>query len=46
MEVMVVFIEYKLYKEFLQDYKKSPFLLSLVNNAFSYGMGFIINKFI
>ena len=45
MEILVVFIEYRLYKKYLDDYKKSPFVLSLLNNVFSYGMGLIINLF-
>ena len=46
MEVLVIFVEFKLYEELLKDYKKSPFLLSLINNVISYSMGFIINRFI
>lgn len=46
LEISVVFVEYKLYKDCLKNYKKSPFVLSLINNVFSYSMGFILNRFI
>ena len=46
MEIMVVFIEYKILKDCLHDYKKSLLLLSAICNIFSYSMGFILNRFI
>ena len=46
LEISVVFVEFKLYKDCLKEYKKSPFVLSLINNVFSYSMGLIINKFL
>lgn len=46
LEISVVFVEFKLYKDCLKEYKKSPFVLSLINNVFSYSMGFIVNRFI
>ena len=42
MEITVVFVEYMLYKKFLIDYKKSPFILSLINNVFSYSIGLLL----
>ena len=43
MEVTVVFVEYIMYKKYLKDYKKSPLLLSVINNCTSYLIGVIIN---
>lgn len=39
MEISVIFIEFILYKKCLQDYKKSPFVLSLINNSISWTIG-------
>lgn len=46
MEIIVVFVEYKLFEKYLEYRKKSPFLISLVNNVTSFGLGIIINKLI
>lgn len=46
MEIVVIFVEYIMYKKYLKDYKKSPFLLSLINNSTSYLTGVIINFFL
>ena len=43
MEIAVVFAEYAMYKKYLKSYKKSPLLLSLINNSTSYLIGIIIN---
>lgn len=42
MEIIVVIVEYILYKKYLEHYKKSPFMLSLINNAVSFGIGLIL----
>ena len=42
MEITVVIVEFILYRKFLQDYKKSPFVLSLINNFFSYTIGLLL----
>ena len=44
LEIMVVIVEFELYKRYLRIYKKSPFILSLVNNTLSFGIGIIINN--
>ena len=44
LEIMVVIVEFELYKRYLTIYKKSPFVLSLINNALSFGIGIIINN--
>lgn len=43
MELLVVIVEYQMYKKYLTNYQKSPFILSIVNNAISYGLGVLIN---
>ena len=45
MEIVVVFIEYIMYKKYLKNYGKTPLLLSLSNNTASYLIGIIINFF-
>ncbi len=44
MEIIVVIVEFKIYKKYLKIYKKSPFTLSIVSNAISFGMGLVINN--
>ncbi len=39
MEISVIFIEFILYKKCLQDYKKSSFVLSFINNSISWTIG-------
>ena len=40
MEIIVVFVEYIMYKKHLKNYKKSPLLLSLINNSVAYLINF------
>ena len=42
MEILVIIVEYILYKKYLKDYKKSAFVLSLINNIISYSFGLIM----
>lgn len=44
LEIIVVIVEFELYKRYLSVYKKSPFILSLVDNVLSFGIGLIINS--
>ncbi len=43
LEIIVVFVEFRLYNKYLKNYKKSKFILSLVNNISSYMIGILIN---
>ena len=43
LEIIVVFVEFRLYNKSLKNYKKSKFILSLVNNISSYMIGILIN---
>ncbi len=43
LEIIVVFVEFRLYNKSLKNYKKSKFILSLVNNISSYIIGILIN---
>lgn len=42
-EIIVVIVEYIIYKKCLRFDKLSPFFISLVNNVLSFGIGIIIN---
>ena len=42
LEIIVVIVEYIIYKKCLRCDKISPFIISLVNNMISFGMGIII----
>lgn len=44
LEIMVVIVEFELYKRYLKAYKKSPLALSIINNTLSFGIGLIINN--
>ena len=44
LEIMVVIVEFELYKRYLKTYKKSPLALSIINNTLSFGIGLIINN--
>ena len=46
MEVIVVIVEYILYKKFLEYKTKSPLLISSVNNIISFGLGIVISKIV
>ena len=46
MEIIVIIIEYLLYKKYLSHKGKSPFIISLVNNMISCGIGIILNNLI
>lgn len=46
MEVIVVIVEYGLYKKYLEYKGKPPLLISSVNNIISFSLGIIISKFI
>lgn len=43
LEIIVVFVEFRLYNKYLKNYKKSKFILSLVNNISSYMIGILLN---
>ncbi len=43
LEIIVVIVEYIIYKKCLRFDKISPFIISLVNNVISFGIGIIIN---
>ena len=43
LEIIAVIVEYILYKLFLQNSKKSPLILSIVNNVISFSTGVIIS---
>ena len=42
LEIIVVFVEFRLYNKYLKNYKKSKFILSLVNNISSYMIGILL----
>ena len=44
LEILVVIVEFKLYKQYLRTYKKSTLSLSLINNILSFGLGLIISN--
>lgn len=46
MEVAAVIVEYILFKKFLENKKKSPLLLSIINNGISFSLGIVINLFL
>lgn len=46
MEVLVIIVEFIIYKRFLNYKKKSPLLISSVNNIISFSLGIIISKII
>lgn len=43
LEILVVIVEFVLYKKYLKFDKLSPFAISLINNVISFSIGFIIN---
>lgn len=43
LEILVVIIEFKLYDSFLNFDKKSPLLISAINNIMSFSLGIIIS---
>ena len=46
MEVLVIIVEFIIYKKFLDYKKKSPLLISSINNIISFSLGIIISKVI
>ncbi len=46
MEITVVIVEFILYKKYLEYKRKSPLLISIINNVISFSSGIIISKFI
>ncbi len=46
MEVLVIIVEFSIYKKFLDYKKKSPLLISSINNIISFSLGIIISKII
>ena len=46
MEIMVVIVEFIIYKKFLKYKAKSPLFISSVNNIVSFLLGVIISEFI
>lgn len=46
LEILVVIVEGVIYKKYLSFKKINPFLLSLILNITSYGLGLLINKII
>ena len=45
-EVLVIIVEFIIYKKFLDYKKKSPLLISSINNIVSFSLGIIISKII
>lgn len=43
LEILVVIVEFVLYKKYLKFDKLSPFAISLINNVISFSIGVIIN---
>lgn len=43
LEILVVMVEFVLYKKYLKFDKVSPFAISLINNVISFSIGVIIN---
>lgn len=43
LEILVVMVEFVLYKKYLKFDKVSPFVISLINNVISFSIGVIIN---
>ena len=46
LEILVVIVEFRLYKQYLKFDKLSPFVISLMNNVVSFLIGIIINYYI
>lgn len=46
MEVLVIIIEFIIYKKILDYEKKSPLLISSINNIISFSLGIVISKII
>lgn len=42
MEISAVIVEYLIFNKHLKNYKKSPFVLSLVNNFISFSLGLLM----
>ena len=43
LEVLAIIVEFWIFKKYLKYNKKSPFIISLINNFVSYNLGNIIN---
>ena len=46
LEISAVLVEFIILKKYLKYNKKSPFIISLINNITSFSIGLIITKFI
>lgn len=46
MEVLVIIVEFVIYKKYLDYKNKSPLLISSINNIISFSLGIIIGKII
>ena len=46
LEILAIIVEWIMYKNFLEYKKKSPLLISSVNNIISFSLGIIISKII
>lgn len=46
LEILTIFVEGLIYKKYLKYHIINPYILSLILNVASYGIGLIINKFI
>ena len=46
MEILVIIVEFIVYKKYLDYKKKSPLLISSLNNIISFSLGIIISKII
>lgn len=46
LEIIVVIVEFAIYKRFLEFNKKSPLFISFMNNTISFSLGIIIGKII
>ena len=46
MEILVIIVEFIIYKKLLNYKKKSPLLISSINNIVSFSLGIIISKII
>lgn len=46
MEVVVIIVEFVIYKKHLDYKEKSPLLISIINNIVSFSLGIIISKII
>ena len=46
MEILVIIVEFIIYKRFLEYQKKSPLFVSSINNIISFSLGVIISKIV